>query len=215
MTVRLALYSDQEGPANSRVDARLLQLIAVSRPRIGYFSSSPDPDRAFFERKRAYYARIGAHLQSYVDAACEPMDSAVDAALRCDAIHLSGGNTYAFLRWLRHHGLLPTLRAYAEAGGVLVGASAGAILMTPDIRTAALCGDVHDATLDGYQGLGLTSFLFWPHHPGCAATGAGWSLSLPRDLPVYACPDGSGIVVEGSSVEALGEARPLQRDSGA
>ena len=46
----------------------------------------------------------------------------------CDAIHLTGGNTFQFSYWLRERGLDAELKRYAKAGGVLIGVSAGAIL---------------------------------------------------------------------------------------
>ncbi len=137
--MRLALYSDQEIAANAAMDERLLRLIGVRRPRIGYVSSAPDPSRAYFDQKRAYYHRLGAELTMYTDSESADLEGDVEILCRCDAIHLTGGNTFTFLRWLRVRRALPLLRAYALGDrGVLIGASAGAILMTPSIQTAVL-----------------------------------------------------------------------------
>lgn len=204
MPLRLALYSDQLIPANRVIDERLLRLIGVVRPRIGYFSSTPDRLRHYFELRRAYYAEIGVALDCYVDAESEPLDAAVAAALRCDAIHLTGGNTYAFLRWLQQHRLLDTLRAYARQQGVLVGTSAGAILMTPDIHTAALCGDVPDPSMADVRALALTSFRFLPHFVPDRLRPEMWASLVGPESPIYACPDGSGVIVHGDDVETYG-----------
>lgn len=215
MPLRLALYSDQEIPANRIVDERLLRLIGVDRPTIAYFSSTPDSERFYFERKRAYYAKLGASLDCYVDLKSTPLEDSVASALRCDAIHLSGGNTYAFLRWLQDYRLLDALRTYAQEQGVLIGTSAGAILMTPDICTAALCGDIPDPLLTDHRGLGLTSFQFLPHFDSKGMPPAAWKHLVRPTSPIYACPDGSGVIVEGGVIETYGQVATLHFSSDA
>lgn len=200
---RLALYSDQEPPHHSGLDQRLLQLIGTPRPRIGYVAAEPDPQRYFFQRKREDYAALGAELVLYVDA-----DSSAQAwvsLLQCQAIHLSGGNTFFFLDWLRRQGRLPELARYAGEGGVLIGVSAGAILMTPGIASAALCGDERMEGCSDDSGLALVDFHFWPHF-GPGPVGDGTSLPAGN---VYGCPDGSGIIVDGERIELFGQVRMI------
>lgn len=196
--MRLALYSDQEIPANGSIDERLIRLIGVKQPRIGYISSAPDPQRAYFKLKRSYYARMGAELVVYFDSESKDIESDMKILAGCDAIHLSGGNTFTFLGWLRSRGIMPLLRSYAaEDRGVLIGVSAGAILMTPTVETAALCGDERPAEFKDVEALGLVDFYFWPHYRG--DTGSGISLDPGRRI--YGCEDGTGIIVDGASVE--------------
>ncbi len=204
MTLRLALYSDVDHPDNDAMHQRLLALIGMPRPRVGYVASSPDPDRLYFGRTRDHYADLGASLEGYVDEHAD--DAAFATLLGCDAIHLSGGETFEFLAWLQRRACLPALRTYARERGVLVGVSAGAILMTPDIRSAAWCGDREDAALADTRGLGLVPFSFLPHAgsphadvpPPTAAMLAG------HPSPLYACPDGSGVIVVDNEIEVFG-----------
>lgn len=204
MPLRLALYSDVDHADNAPMHRRLLRLIGAGRPRIGYVASSPDPERVHFDRHRDHYADLGASLACYVDEHAD--DAAFAALLDCDAIHLSGGETFEFLAWLQRRACLPALRAYARERGVLVGMSAGAILMTPDIRSAAWCGDREDVALADTRGLGLVPFSFLPH-----AGSAHETLRVPtpdmlagRPSPLYACPDGSGLVVVDGEIEVFG-----------
>src|ERR1700679_690425 len=95
MPLRLALYSDQEIAANAVIDERLLRLIGVPKPKIGFISSAPDPQRGDFEHKRNYYKALGADLSRYLDAETIDFEAALAAVLSCDAVHLSGGNTYS------------------------------------------------------------------------------------------------------------------------
>jgi dipeptidase E len=199
--MRLALYSDQVIAANAAMDERVLRLVAVRQPRIGYVSSVPDPSRFYFEQKRAYYHRLGAELTMYVDSESKDLEGDLQTICSCDAIHLTGGNTYTFLRWLRARRVLPILRSYAlNDRGVLIGTSAGAILMTPTIETALLCGDVRPADFTDDEALGLVDFLFWPHY----RRGAKLSVPLDPGRVVYGCEDGAGIIVDGVAVELHG-----------
>jgi dipeptidase E len=212
LKMRLAFYSDQVIDENASIDARVLQLIGVKLPRIGYVSSAPDPSRFYFEQKRSYYQNRGAELSMYVDAQSDDLERDLRSLCTCDAIHLSGGNTFVFLQWLRARNILPVLRSYAEEDrGVLIGTSAGAILMTPMIETALLCGDVRPSGFTDDTALGLVNFLFWPHYQ----RGAMPNIALdPRRL-VYGCQDGTGIVVDGTAIELHGAVSVAQQSTAA
>lgn len=189
------------------MDARLLQLIGLAEPCIGYVACTPDPRRIYFEDRRRFYAGLGAQLAVYADELNAPFDDAWTQLLTCDAIHLSGGNTFHFHRWLVEHGLLADLRRYTRQGGVLIGVSAGAILMTPDTRAATLCGDQRSKRFDDDGALDLVSFHFWPHYthaPLNIETGR-----LAKQLPsLYCCADGSGVIVDGNVIETFGDVTP-------
>ncbi|MGF6765992.1 dipeptidase E [Paraburkholderia sp. GAS33] len=201
---KLALYSDQDFPANEEMDARLLRLIGGSRPKIGYIAATSDPERIYFRRKADYYAGIGANLVAYVGPGQDTSEAEWSTLLSCDAIHLSGGNTFSFLSWLQRRSALPVLTRYVSEGGVLIGVSAGAILMTPSVDSALLCGDVRDEQLEDDAGLRLVDFHFWPHFNSESVTQKQSKLS--STIPdLYACPDGSGIVIDGNEVELFGQ----------
>ena len=204
MNYRLALYSDQEHSEYSPMDSRLMNLIGVEKPNVGYVASSPDPERIYLGSREAFYATLGAELTTYVDSENCKTPGVMDTLLECDAIHLSGGNTFEFLAWLKQSGLITELERYAQQGGVLVGVSAGAIIMTPSIKTSLLCGDI--AISDGdYRGLGLVPFNFWPHYQkGEEASSVARQVLSSVGL-TYGCPDGSGLIVDGEQLETYGD----------
>lgn len=154
-----------------------------------------------------YYEALGINLSVYyeIDTNYEP--EKLKELLTCDAIHLPGGNTYHFLYWLRARRLLAPLREYAANGGVLIGVSAGAILMTPEISSANLCGDTApsgEETTD-LSALGLVDFAFLPHinQIDTAAT-LLQEYSRKCRRVIYGCQDGDGIIVNGEQIEYLG-----------
>jgi dipeptidase E len=117
--------------------------------------------------------------------------------------------------------MLAPLRQYAARGGVLIGVSAGAILMTPDIATAALCGDEPLEGETDLAALHLVDFAFVPHFGEipCDLV-ALQAYSRSRQAVLYACRDGDGIVVEDDQVKCIGDvlvivngelAQPVQR----
>jgi dipeptidase E len=203
--LRIVLYSDQLLPENRTIDYALCQLIGKPNARIGYISSSSDPTRRFFIPKQQYYQQYGLDLCLYAE-----LDSAFDAELvdqlfSCDAIHLSGGNTFYFLYWLRQRGLVARLRHYAQHSGVLIGISAGAILMTPSIETTLICGDTPYPPLTDYTGFGLTDFAFVPHivdTPEQSEQLQFYANTYQRR--VYGCHDGDGIIVNDTQIQCFG-----------
>lgn len=203
--INAVLYSDQIIPENSGVDFHLVAMMQHTSKRIGYIPSGPDPDLRFFNEKKAYYARYDLDLPVFYDLDLVHSRADLDDLLACSAIHLSGGNTVAFLNRLRFSGMLAVLRHWAESGGILIGASAGAILMTPTIAVDALfSGDRPEDMKDGVA-LDLLPFEFFPHintKPSYLTDLLQYSTSNPR--PVVACPDGDGIIVRNGKVMCVG-----------
>jgi dipeptidase E len=198
---RLALYSDQISRRTGLVDERVRAWLPANAT-IAYLPSSPDPDRLWFRAREAHYGRYAYSLRFFgLEHEFDP--SASDALFACEAVHLAGGNTFRFLYWLRERGLIEPLRKYAAHGGVLIGVSAGAILMTRDIRTAFACGDALYPGVTDFEGLALVDFAVVPHYDEIVA--ARLAESVGRfDGPIYGIPDGSAIVVDSDQVDLMG-----------
>ena len=157
------------------------------------------------------YRRLGIQKQVFA-----PLDSGLArqslvAALRCEALYLSGGNTYYFLQLLWRTGALPKLRKFVKDGGVLIGVSAGSILMTPTIRTAGIPSfdcDTNDVGIRRLNALNLVPFEFSPHakqHSRYEHEMARFSMR--SRYPLYACGDGGAIVIDGPSTRFIGPIR--------
>jgi dipeptidase E len=205
--LNLALYSDQIITENEKVDLRLVDLMAARSAgrSIGYVPSGPDPDRRFFDSRKSYYARYGLDLTVFYDLDRAHAPQELAALLACDAIHLSGGHTRGFLDRLKRNKMLDVLRAWARSGGVLIGTSAGAILMTADIATDTLLRQVRPEEIRNQEALGLVPFEFFPHLQ--ASTSylpelLRYSRLTPR--PIIGCHDGDGVIVRQGKVELLG-----------
>ncbi|WP_413709982.1 Type 1 glutamine amidotransferase-like domain-containing protein [Rhizobium sp. Rhizsp82] len=201
----LALYSDQVIAENAPMDRRLAEIARQRGEHIGYISSGPDPDRSFFREKAAYYAEHGLTLDPFIDLdAVVPED--LERLFSCNAIHLSGGHTGHFLQRLHNANVFERLRSWALDDGILIGTSAGAILMTPTIAVDAFfLGQQPSDIIDG-EALDLVPFEYFPHLNEDESF-------LPKLLrysemishPVVACRDGEGLIVHSDGVEIFGK----------
>ncbi|WP_051353341.1 Type 1 glutamine amidotransferase-like domain-containing protein [Thalassobacillus devorans] len=206
--IRLVLLSEWKESLPGDLEHRIMNLVGKDKPKLGYIPSQTDPEGTYF-----YPAKQQLEQAGFVDYLYFDVDQAFEKKLlgnlgNCDAIFLSGGNTFYFLNRLRERNMLSWLREYAEKGGVLIGVSAGAMILTESILAAEyvdakyLAGSYLHPT--EYGGIALADFHFYPHWKGDFR-----QLEAVKDLTgmgskVYACPDRSGIVIEGNKREYFG-----------
>ncbi len=199
--MKLVLYSGGQEPKNRFLHEALLGLTGSGRTkRMTYVPFCSDGAEVYFNRFRKRYRQFGA-----TSFHCLPVDQAMQKAdlrkaLQSDVIYLAGGNTYYFLKHLQKNGLIPLLRKYAKEGGVLAGLSAGALILTPNIRLASIPkqnADRNEVAIKNLSGLGLVKFEFSPHYTGIAqAKRELLQYSRRTENPIYACRDGGGVVMD-------------------
>lgn len=116
-----------------------------------------------------------------------------------DVVYLSGGDTTHLLDQVRRTGFDTWLRENLD-NKVVVGSSAGGLLMSPTIRIATeLYGDPNVPGISDFAGLGLVDFEFAPHcDRAMFDTVAGYAQTAQN--PVYALDDLSAVqVVDGEA----------------
>ncbi len=210
---KLVLYSDQIPSVSDKIDKELVTLLGKSNPIIGYIPSKADPQRKYYNERQVYYSRLGMDLKVYFELDKEYHPNLLESLLSCDAIHLSGGNTYYFLRWLRKREMLETLRQYVKRGGVLVGVSAGSMLMSPDISICPLYINEPIEVETDFSALNLVNFAFAPHYGSrrmSTTISALRKYSLDHQIVVYACQDSGGIVVTDDNVKCIGDVYKIE-----
>jgi dipeptidase E len=212
----LCLYSGGERRRNEHIDLRIVERMG-KRASITYIpSDSTHPGAtSFFEDFKRYYGYYGIRSFKYFchDRPFRPVD--MHSALEADAVYLSGGNTFYFSHSLRRSKLDSKLRSFATKGGALLGQSAGSILMTPTITTAAVgpIKDENEVGLKDLTGLGLINVLFVPHYEERrkVTTELRRFSSASDGRLLVAAQDGGGII---KSEEALTFAGPVTLFSG-
>jgi dipeptidase E len=221
----IVLYSGGQERRNALIHESLLAL-ALRRPgkrerteiRMTYVAFTTEGAAAFFRRFQRRYVSFGG-TRFHCVAADDPALTrpgparamAAEVVRRSDVVYLSGGNTFHFLHHLRRAGLVDPLRRFANTGGVLAGLSAGAILVTPHIGLAAYPDfdrDENEVALPAsrWGALDLVGFEFFPHFRRSRRYHEALLRYSARSRGVvYACSDGSGIVVEGDRFTAHGD----------
>ncbi|PZT53497.1 Type 1 glutamine amidotransferase-like domain-containing protein [Paenibacillus silvae] len=199
------LYFD----SNEKLNERIQSLFQQKQPSIGYIPSSSDPQRIYVEHARRYYRQLGIEDVQYYDLDAEYEEGRSNPLFQCDAIHLSGGNTFYFLSLLQKRNMLERLRSYVNSGGILIGLAGGSILMTPSIRLAGFGEDADENYIDltDLRALGLVNFEFAPHWDRSEVMLQSFQEYIQlHQTKVYACPDGGAVIVEDESLELFGGA---------
>lgn len=96
----------------------------------------------------------------------EEFQQIVDA----DILMITGGNTFRLLRNLRRSGLFNAIKQFFKKKNIVfLGMSAGAIVISPNIKLArddngfSYGGDINDTNLDDLTALGIINFEVLPH----------------------------------------------------
>jgi dipeptidase E len=209
--VSLVLYSGGQNRSNHLLHRELVKMARqkTDEPiRFTYMPYCSDGSMTYFMRAVRRYSRFGIGEFCRLAADEKPSRDQIRRALNAHIVYLSGGNTFYFLKALRKSGLLSLLDDYAQKGGILAGLSAGAHILTPHIALAGAPGldpDKNEVGLKNLKGLGLAPFEFLPHF-----TSSRRSVKAARDYseksgnPIFACPDGAGIVIGDGQTRLIG-----------
>jgi len=191
---------------------KLVDIFGGIKPSIAYIPSCSDPDRTYFKATAEFYNKIGIEDIEYKDLDEEYDETVISNIFKYNAIHLSGGNTFYFLHLLRKRGFIDLLRTYVSNGGILIGVSAGSLLMTRTIELAGNdeVGDLNSVGLEDMEALGLVEFEFLPHWDGSKRTEQSIShYAKAKNTTVYLCRDGDAIIVNNTKIELIGDIRVI------
>jgi dipeptidase E len=121
--------------------------------------------------------------------------------IQYDAIVLPGGNTFEILRYLKNSGYFYKLKEFANQDRVLIGKSAGSIIMTPTIKIAQFADDNEDEYND-LKALNLVDFEVKPHWDKWKNKKQVFRDYMElHNTTLYGIPEGEAIVVSNSDVK--------------
>ena len=206
----LVFYSGGPEKENVLLHKALANLKGRRVRSFTYVPCSHENGLYYFNRIKKQYRKFGFRKFRYFAADSDFLVREMRDALKSDVIYLAGGNTFYFLKHIQDSGFMERLRRFVRRGGILAGLSAGAIIMTPHIVLAGYPpheGDENEVRLKDLRALGLVQFEFLPHFSNSAKTNAAMlKYSRKSKYPVVACPDGSGVVVNGEGLHFWGKA---------
>lgn len=194
---------------NREINLKAIELTGIKKPVIAYIPAESYDSEVDFMDFVKEHRKYGLRQFLYF-----PIDIPFDNTLRrelmkADIIHLSGGNTFHFLKYLKTSKIITDLKKFAKRGGVLTGLSAGAIVMTPKITSATYPDfdrDENEVGLKNFSSMNLVNFDFFPHYTNSRRYDDELrKQSKKLKHPIYAAPDGAGVIVEDDKIKFIGK----------
>lgn len=190
---------------------RIKEQVGNGSFKLGYIPSRTDKERKYFGKAKNFFASLGVKNFLYFDIDQEFDVSTVVPLTTCDGIYLSGGNTFYFLKKLKERKLDFLLTVLAQSGKLLIGVSAGAILMSKSLKLAESI-DENEVQLKVLDSLNLVDFEFMPHWQSEKSKMKELlDYSLNQEGSIYTCADGSGIVIAERRVDYFGEIYEIRK----
>lgn len=208
--MKLWLFSSGDGNENAVVDRELMQYITNPRPRFTFIPTGGFEADYFYDEFIARFESYGYKNFNMLHLDRAFSTTELNRALESDLIYLSGGNTFNLLKHARESGFLRHLNRYVASGRILAGHSAGAIMMTPTIRTASFPAHDRDQNLVNlidWRACNLVNFEIFPHFLDTP----DYTLPLMEESrtvksgPIYALKDGAAISVYEHRLSFYGE----------
>lgn len=207
--MKVILYSGGDYSSSIALNEYALSLCPQKSLQLAYIPSSPYGHEEDFKHFVTCFKQYGIHKILYI-----PLDDYFRGVLKkrvfnSDIIFLSGGNTYEFLHTLRRLDLENDFIQFAKNGGILMGLSAGAIILTPSIKTASFPEfdrDENLVNLRKHSSLGVVKFEFFPHYK-CSKRYdlALLNRSAQSKVPLIASFDGGGVAINGDETHFFGK----------
>lgn len=207
--MKLVLYSGGSEEDNNYLNQRALDLTEVKSPKLALIPSSSydaEDDFKFFVKE---FSELGVQRFMLFCVDTPYTKTLLNELLKSDLIFLGGGNTFYFLKHLKKSGMFKHFKKFLKRGGVLCGLSAGAIVLTPHVHTATFPHfdrDENPWDMKNLSAMRLANFEFFPHYKNSSRYDAELLFhSKKSKIPLYACPDGGGIIVENNQISFCGK----------
>lgn len=158
-------------------------------------------DSVLFNNRQNWYHGVKWHIVNTWDYDIEEfMDDILGSY---DVLHLPGGNTWLFLYMLRERNLLPAIKRFSDNGGVIIGESAGSIIMTPNIEVAKFADpNIVEDILDSTESLGLVPFTIKPHWQSWWKKWFSFKkFANQYNIDVVPICDGERVIVNGDDIQ--------------
>lgn len=198
---KLILHSDQSVSQTGYRDSELLRSLSGKKnPKILYLPSTLNSRIKVFEEKKSYYSKLGFANVNLFEPEEHSLKESALAFDDSDVIHLSGGEVIPFTNRLRMTGCDELLKSFLNRGGVVLGVSAGAMILSKTFKTASLYRERGE-----FFGLGIIDFEIIPHanehFPRQDLIG---KFAKEKSIQIYAMNDGDIVVVHGKKVRTHG-----------
>ncbi len=207
--MKIVLYSGGNEDDNRFLNQRALELTGVKSPKLTLIPSSSydaEDDFRFFVQE---FSKLGVQKFMHFCVDIPYTKTVLKEAMKSDLIFLGGGNTFYFLKHLKKAGMFSHFSKFLKRGGVLCGLSAGAIILTPHVHTASFPHfdrDENPWDMKNLSAMRVVNFEFFPHYKNSKRYDAELlHHSKKTTIPLYACADGGGIIVDNDQISFCGK----------
>jgi dipeptidase E len=207
--MKLVFYSGGNEGENDFLNKRAIELTQSKSPKITLIPScsyDAEDDYKFFVNE---FSKIGVERFMLFCVDTPYTKTLLNEVLKSDLIFLGGGNTFYFLKHLKKEGMFEHFKKFLKRGGVLCGLSAGAIVLTPHVHTATFPHfdrDENPWDMKNLSAMRLVNFEFFPHYKNSKRYDDELIFhSKKSKLPLYACSNGGGVVIDGEQISFCGK----------
>jgi len=211
--MNLVLYSADGFRINTKIDKVVRNLLSKNSS-ISCLSSFLDKKRRYFNQFLSRFKKNGYKNFKFFELPRNFKGPKINEIFKSKAIYLAGGDPHLFLAFIHKRGLKRKLVSFVKRGGVLLGASAGAMLMTPTVDTTIFLNNDPKSyrKLKPTKALSLVDFEFFPHYqrkeelPQLKKIDyALKKRSLLVGRPIIACREGEGLIIWGETKIIIGD----------
>lgn len=213
--MKLFLYSGGTREENHKLNLELKEILPATS-RITYIPSASDEERKHFKEFSEWFSYYGYKKFYYFELEEGFGKSKALEALKSRAIYLSGGNTYNFLYWILKRKFDRELKMFVKNGGLLIGESAGSMIMTNNIDLTGLfdSGSENECKVNPSKTLKLMNFELFPHYKSRVEFKKKGlkrideillKTSKKRNWPIVALREGEGVIVADDGIEFVGK----------
>ncbi|GHU22369.1 putative peptidase Lmo0363 [Betaproteobacteria bacterium] len=181
---------------------------ALAGKTVAFIPTASLPEKVTFyvEADRKTLVKLGLQVNTLEISTASPaeIERGLDAA---DFIFVEGGNTFFLLQELKRTGADKSILRQIEQGKPYIGASAGSMILAPDIEYVRLLDDVAAAPrLNGdFSALAAVDFYVVPHFTNAPFKKAAQQIvsEYAQRLDLRPISNHQAIVVKGNQVEVV------------
>lgn len=207
--MKIVLYSGGSEEENRFLNKRALELTGSDVPKLTFIPSSSFDVEEDFRYFVEEFSKLGVQRFLHFCVDTPFTKTMLNEVLKSDLIFLGGGNTFYFLKHLKKNKMFGHFKQFLKRGGVLCGLSAGAIVLTPHVHTASFPHfdrDDNPWDMKNLSAMKLVNLEFFPHYKNSKRYDNEFiKYSKSSDLPLYACADGGGIIIEDEQISFSGK----------
>lgn len=180
-----------------------------NKSKVVYIRGKKSSSKINFENVCEFYKTFGIYDVEYYDLDNYQKHTILNAIQNCDVLHLGGGNMFEFTNRVEKGMYHIDFKQLIPSLNLVVGESAGAILLTNNVKVAELLGE---GKANNQKGLEILDLSFLPHFNTLDESNAvkiSQYKTENNNVSIYAVNDGGGILVSQSKKYKLFDAMKI------